>query len=186
MSEPHIQQQIIDSADWLYQMAEPLAKQVDAAAQTLVTGLTSGGKVLVVGAGAGQWLAPYLVQLLIDGMGRERPPLPAIHVAAVQGEPDRQLQAMGHAGDVLMLISDGVDTDALTVWVQAAHERDMSVVALTGTVSAAWVRLLAETDVHVVVAHERLARVREVQCLVLHSLCDAIDVQLLGEQESDE
>ena len=46
--------------------------------------------------------------------------------------------------------------------------------------------MLAETDVHVVVAHEPLTRVREVQCLVLHCLCDAIDVQLLGEQENDE
>lgn len=186
MSEQHIQQHIIDSADGLYQTAEPLAKHVDAAAQALVTGLTSGGKVLVVGLGAGAWLAPYLVDLLINGLGRERPPLPAIHLAASQGELDRHLQALGHAGDVLVVISDGVETEVLTAWVQSAHERDISVVALTGPVSSAWARMLAETDVHVGVAHEPLTRVREVQCLVLHCLCDAIDVQLLGEQENDE
>jgi D-sedoheptulose 7-phosphate isomerase len=186
MSDQHIQQHIIDSADGLYQTAEPLAKQVDAAAQTLVTSLTSGGKVLVAGSGGGAWLGPYLVQLLINGLERERPPLPAVYLAPSQGELDRQLQAMGHAGDVLVLISDGTDTQNLTAWVQSAHERDISVVALTGPVSSAWSRTLAETDVHVVVAHEPLTRVREVQCLVLHCLCDAIDVQLLGEQEKDE
>lgn len=186
MSEPQIQQHIIDSADWLYQSAEPLAKQVHSAAQTLVTGLTSGGKVLVVGAGGGQWLAPYLVQLLVNGFERERPPLPAVHLSVAQAQLNRQLQAMGHAGDVLVLISDDADDEAWPQLVQASHDRDMSVVAITGPVSAAWARMLAETDVHLAVAHEPLARVREVQCLVLHSLCDAIDVQLLGEQENDE
>lgn len=186
MSDQHIQQHIIDSADGLYQTAEPLAKQVDAAAQALVTGLTGGGKVLVAGTGGGAWLAPYLVELLINGLERERPPLPAIHLAAPQGELDRQLQAIGHAGDVLVLVSDGMDTQVLTAWVQSAHERDISVVAVTGPVSAVWAKMLAETDVHVAVAQEPLTRVREVQCLVLHCLCDAIDVQLLGEQENDE
>jgi D-sedoheptulose 7-phosphate isomerase len=87
---------------------------------------------------------------------------------------------------VLVLVSDGMDTQVLTAWVQSAHERDISVVAVTGPVSAAWAKILAETDVHVAVAQEPLTRVREVQCLVLHCLCDAIDVQLLGEQENDE
>jgi D-sedoheptulose 7-phosphate isomerase len=35
----------------------------------------------------------------------------------------------------------------------------------------------------VCVPHERAARIREVQHLVLHCLCDGIDTQLLGEQE---
>jgi D-sedoheptulose 7-phosphate isomerase len=35
----------------------------------------------------------------------------------------------------------------------------------------------------VCVPHERAARVREVQQLVLHCWCDGIDTQLLGEQE---
>ena len=42
---------------------------------------------------------------------------------------------------------------------------------------------LRETDVHVAVPHERVARVREVQQLVLHCMGDGIDAQLLGEQE---
>jgi D-sedoheptulose 7-phosphate isomerase len=36
----------------------------------------------------------------------------------------------------------------------------------------------------VCVPHERAARICEVQHLVLHCLCDGIDTQLLGEQES--
>jgi len=67
--------------------------------------------------------------------------------------------------------------------VQAAHEREMTVLALTGGHGGAVGKQLRETDVHVGVPHERGARIREVQHLVLHCLCDGIDTQLLGEQE---
>ena len=43
---------------------------------------------------------------------------------------------------------------------------------------------LTETDVHICVPHERTARIQEVHLLVLHCLCDAVDLQLLGEQEN--
>jgi D-sedoheptulose 7-phosphate isomerase len=67
--------------------------------------------------------------------------------------------------------------------VQAAHDREMSVLALTGHHGGGLASQLRETDVHVCVPHERAARIREVQHLVLHCLCDGIDTQLLGEQE---
>jgi D-sedoheptulose 7-phosphate isomerase len=67
---------------------------------------------------------------------------------------------------------------------QAAHEREMSVVALCGHQAGALARQLRETDVQVCVPHERIARIREVQHLVLHCLCDGLDTPLLGEQES--
>ena len=67
---------------------------------------------------------------------------------------------------------------------QAAHERDMTVVALTGRDGGALATLLRETDVQICVPHDRPARVREVHALVLHCLCDGVDAQLLGEQEN--
>jgi D-sedoheptulose 7-phosphate isomerase len=95
-----------------------------------------------------------------------------------------QVRALGHTADVLILISAQGTEPALVQAVQAAHEREMSVVALTGHQGGALARQLRETDVHVCVPHERVARIREVQQLVLHCLCDGIDTQLLGEQES--
>jgi D-sedoheptulose 7-phosphate isomerase len=68
--------------------------------------------------------------------------------------------------------------------VQAAHAKDMTVVALTGRDAGGLAAQLGETDVHIAVPHERAARVFEVHALVLHCLCDAVDLQLLGEQDS--
>ena len=67
--------------------------------------------------------------------------------------------------------------------IEAAHEREMSVVALTGRGGGKTGNLLRETDVHICVPHERTARIQEVHLLVLHCLCDAVDLQLLGEEE---
>ena len=66
----------------------------------------------------------------------------------------------------------------------AALEREMIVVALTGKGGGKVTSALRETDVHICVPHDRTARIQEVHLLVLHCLCDGVDTQLLGEQES--
>ena len=64
-----------------------------------------------------------------------------------------------------------------------AHERDMVVVALTGRGGGELARMLRETDVHVGVPQEGVAHIHEAHQLVLHALCDGLDIELLGEEE---
>ncbi len=192
MLDLRIQQHFIDSADLHYQVAEALAKPVDAAVQAMLSCVTGGGKVLTAGLGASAAMAQYMALLLVGGFERERPGLAAMALASdglmATAWPDaqalaRQVRALGHTGDVLTLISVQGDESALLEAVRAAHEREMTVLALTGQSGGALARQLRETDVHVSVPHDRVARIREVQYLVLHCLCDGIDTQLLGEQE---
>ena len=192
MLDLRIQQHFIDSADLQYQAAEPLAKPVEAGVQALMACVTSGGKVLVAGWGGTAASAPYFASLFVGGFERERPELAALALtaegAAVVDEQvlARQVRALGHMGDVLMVLTCTGDEKVLQQAVQAAHQRDMTVMALTGKGGGALAKLLRETDVHVCVPHERAARVREVHQLVLHCLCDGVDAQLLGEQELSE
>ncbi|MGH8820128.1 MAG: SIS domain-containing protein, partial [Rhodoferax sp.] len=95
----------------------------------------------------------------------------------------KQVRALGQAGDVLLAISTSGDSANLLAAIAAAHERDMTVVALTGRGGGKTGAALRETDVHVCVPHERAARIQEVHGLVLHCICDCVDTQLLGEQE---
>ena len=160
--------------------------------QALLASVTGGGKVLVAGVGSSVALAQYLSGLLVGGFERDRPGLAAITLGAdavwASSWPGddglaRQVHALGLSGDVLVLICAHGDEPALAHAVRAAHNREMTVLALSGGSGGGLNRLLRETDVHVCVPHERAARVREVQQLVLHCLCDGIDTQLLGEQE---
>ena len=192
MLDQRIQQHFIDSADLHYQVAEALAKPVDAAVQAVLACVTGGGKVLTAGMGASSAMAQYLALLLVGGFERARPGLAAMALASdglmASAWPDGralalQVRALSQTGDVLVLISADGEEGALVEAVQAAHEREMTVLALTGQNGGALGRQMRETDVHVGVPHDRVARIREVQHLVLHCLCDAIDTQLLGEQE---
>jgi D-sedoheptulose 7-phosphate isomerase len=194
MLEQRIQQQFFDSADLQYQTAESLARPIADAAQALIGCITAGGKLLVGGIGAGEALSKHFCAAFVGGFERERPGLAALALtgdnALVAGLAARdgleqgfakQVQALGQPGDVLLLI-DGVAQDgALKASIDAAHARDMSVVVLGGRAAPALRDKLGETDVLVAVPHDRAARVVEMQLLVLHCLCDAVDLQLLGE-----
>jgi D-sedoheptulose 7-phosphate isomerase len=196
MLEQRIQQQFFDSADLQYQTAESLTRPIAEAAQALIGCITAGGKLLVGGLGGGAALSHYFCSAFIGRFERDRPSLAALALsgdsalvttlAAREGVAQvfaRQVQALGQPGDVLMLIDALGHEGALEASIDAAHARDMSVVVLGGLGVAALRAKLGETDVMVATPHERAARVLEMQLLVLHCLCDAVDLQLLGEQE---
>ncbi len=183
MLEQRIQQQFFESADLQYQSAEALARPIADAAAALLGAITGGGKVMVTGSGAGAALALHLAQLFVTRFERDRPPLAAMALAAQPTAlPTAQIRALGLPGDVLLLIDDGEGDNEPVIL--AAQAKDMTLVVLAGRGAAALNELLAETDVLIKVPTERQARVAELQLLVLHCLCDAVDFQLMGEQET--
>ena len=190
MLDLRIQQHFIDSADLQYQAAETLAKPLDAGVQALMACVTSGGKVLVCGEGSAAALAQYFASLFVGGFERERPELAAIALRHEGlGDPAyaslaRQVRALGQAGDVLLLLTATGEEEGLMRALHAAHERDMTVLALTGKGGGSVAKALRETDVHVCIPHDRAVRIREVQQLALHCLCDGVDAQLMGDQDA--
>lgn len=196
MLEQRIQQQFFDSADLQYQIAEGLARPVADAAQALVGCLTGGGKLLVGGVGSAAALAQHFCASFAGRFERERPGLAAVALAAdavllgtlaaregFEHVHAKQIAALGQSGDVLLLVDTLGQEASLRLAIEAAHARDMSVVLLGGRGTPAMLDLLRETDVLVAVPHDRQARVMELQLLVLHCLCDAVDLQLMGEQD---
>ena len=196
MLEQRIQQQFFESADLKYQSAEVLGRPIENAVTALVGGLTAGGRVLVAGLGASASLAQLVVTELVGGFERERPGLAALAIAAdgaamaalpAAGGYDkvlaRQVETLGQPGDLLLLIDSDGNHPALLAAASAAQGKDMTVIALTGRTGGALRDVLSETDVLVAVPHDRRVRVLETHLLVLHCLCDAIDLQLLGEQD---
>ena len=196
MLEQRIQQQFFDSADLQYQTAESLARPIADATQALIGCITAGGKLLVGGLGGGAALAQHFCAAFVGRFERDRPGLAAMALAVDAvllgslGSRDlldqafaKQVQALGQGGDVLLLIDPLGHDAALRAAIDAAHARDMGVVVLGGRSVLALRTALRETDVLVAVPHDRSARVLELQLLVLHCLCDAVDMQLMGEQD---
>jgi D-sedoheptulose 7-phosphate isomerase len=197
MLEQRIQQQFFDSADLKYQAAEALTRPIADAVHAVVGCITAGGKLLVCGTGVSASDAQHFAAQFVGRFERERPGLAAMALSvdgavltAVADEGDyaqvfaKQVRALGNPGDVLMALSHQGSSPAVLAAVDAAHEKDMTVVAFTGNGGGLLGARLAETDVHICVPHERAVRIQEVHGLALHCLCDAVDLQLLGEQDT--
>jgi D-sedoheptulose 7-phosphate isomerase len=195
MLEQRIQQHFFDSADLKYAAAEVLAKPIADAVGTLMGCITSGGKVLVCGNGGSAGDAQHFAAEFVGRFERERPGLAAIALTtdssiltAVGNDYDfnaifsKQVQAIGSPGDVLLAITTSGNSANVLAAVEAAHAKEMAVIALTGRDGGKMRKLLLETDVHICVPHERTARIQEVHLLVVHCLCDAVDLQLLGSE----
>ena len=197
MLEQRIQQHFIDSADLKYQAAQALSKPIAQAVQAMLACVTSGGKVLACGNGGSAADAQHFSAEFVGRYERERPELGAIAlttdssiITAIANDYDfssifsRQVRALGQPGDVLLAITTSGNSANVLAAIEAAHEREMTVVALTGRGGSKITHALRDTDVHICVPHERTARVQEVHLLVLHCLCDGVDNQLLGEPET--
>ena len=197
MLEQRIEQHFIDSADLKYQSAQVLSKPIAAAVQAILASVTSGGKVLACGNGGSAADAQHFAAEFVGRYERERPELAAIALTtdssiltAIANDYDfnvifsKQVRAFGSQGDVLLALSTSGNSGNVLAAIEAAHERDMTVVALTGKSGGKITLALRETDVHICVPHDRTARIQEVHLLVLHCICDGVDAQLLGDQNS--
>lgn len=197
MLEQRIQQQFFDSADLKYAAAETLTRPIADAVHALVGCITAGGKVLACGNGGSAADAQHFAAEFVGRFERERPPLAALALTtdssiltAIGNDYDfeqifaKQVHALGHPGDVLLAISTSGNSANVLAAVAAARAKEMTVIAMTGRGGGRMKDLLGETDVHICVPHDRTARIQEVHLLTLHCLCDAVDLQLMGEQDA--
>ena len=144
MLEQRIQQHFIDSADLKYQAAPLLSKPIADAVQALLACVTSGGKVLACGNGGSAADAQHFAAEFVGRFERERPELAAIALTtdssiltAIGNDYDfnsifsKQVQAIGAPGDVLLAISTSGNSANVVAAVEAAHAKEMTVIALT-------------------------------------------------------
>ncbi len=179
----------------LKQDAAPLlAPAIARAAEVVTASLFADGRVLACGNGGSAGDAQHFAAEMVGRFERERPELPAIALTtdssiltAIANDYTfeqvfaKQVRAIGRKGDVLLAISTSGNSANVVAAIDAAHEREMTVVALTGRGGGRIGELLRDEDVHICVPHDRTARIQEVHLLAIHCLCDAIDRTLLGD-----
>lgn len=170
-------------------LAPALARAVDLSFATL----TNNGRILACGNGGSAADAQHFIGELVGRFERERLPLAGIALntdtailTAVSNDYgyetlfERQVEALGQPGDILVAISTSGNSANVNRAIHAAHDRNMAVIALSGKGGGEMATLLADTDVHLCVPHDRTMRIQEVHIVLLHALCDGIDALLLG------
>ncbi|MEJ2406868.1 MAG: phosphoheptose isomerase [Candidatus Thiodiazotropha sp.] len=170
-----------------------LIRPISEAAQLIFERLLQGNKILSCGNGGSAGDAQHFSSEMLNRYERDRPGLPAIAlttdsstITSIANDVDfsaifaRQVEALGQPRDLLLAISTSGNSDNVNRAVQSAHEREMSIVALTGRDGGNLGKLLSPGDVEIRVPAEVTARIQETHLLVIHCLCDLVDQQLLG------
>lgn len=171
---------------------EVLSEATAEAALLLFQALANDGKILICGNGGSAGDAQHFAAEMTGRFERERMELAALALTtdtsaltAIGNDYgfehifSKQVRALGRAGDVLVGISTSGNSGNVIEAIQAAHERDMRVIAFTGRDGGKMAGLLKDGDVLLNVPYPRTARIQEVHILLIHALCDAIDSMLL-------
>jgi D-sedoheptulose 7-phosphate isomerase len=187
-----------ESAELKMKSAATLAQPISQAVELMFGALSNGNKILACGNGGSAADCQHFAAELVGRFERERFPLPAIALTcdtsiltAVGNDYSfreifsKQVQAFGQAGDILLAISTSGNSANVLAAVEAALEREMRIVALTGKDGGALAKLLTDADVHINVQHARTARIQEVHLCAIHCICDGIDVALFGGDENE-
>ena len=187
-----------ESAELKMKSATLLAQPISQAIELMFNALSNGNKILACGNGGSAGDAQHFAAELVGRFERERFPLPAISlttdtsiITAVGNDYSfneifsKQVQAFGQAGDILLAISTSGNSGNVVAAVEAALEREMRIVALTGKDGGKLGQLLTDADVHINVPHSRTARIQEVHLVAIHSICDGLDVALFGEEDAN-
>jgi phosphoheptose isomerase len=172
---------------------DELAGPIAQASQLMVQALLEDRKIVACGNGVDAALAQLFASLLLSRFERERPALPALslsgegaaltaisHSSGFNEVFSRQLRALGQSGDVLLCISSGGGANNLLRAVQAAHARNMKVVALSNAGDPELGTLIRAEDVVLRIDAARQPRVVELQVMALNCLCELIDHSLFG------
>ena len=92
----------------------------------------------------------------------------------------KQIHALGHENDVLVAISTSGNSANINRAIEAAHQRNMDVIALSGNDGGAMAQLLLPKDIEIRVPANRTAIIQEVHLVAIHCLCDIIDEYLFA------
>ena len=194
--EQRISNHFTESIETKQKSMEELVIPIQHAGNCMVQSLLNEGKILSCGNGGSAGDAQHFSAELLNRFERERPGLPAVALStdsstltAIANDYHyneifaKQVTALGQSNDVLLAISTSGNSANVIEAIKAAHDREMSVVALTGRDGGTMAGQLQEKDVEIRVPSDRTARVQEVHLVVIHCLCDFIDTQLFGGDE---
>ena len=185
-----IQQMFRDSAAVKLRFVEQYAPRIEAVARRMAETLRRGGKILFFGNGGSAADAQHLAAELVNKFLHNREALAAIALTtdtsaltAIGNDLgfdqvfSRQVEALAHAGDVVIAISTSGNSPNVLRGVEAARRLGCVTVGLTGGSGGS---LAAAVDEAFVVPSSETPRIQETHVTLGHALCATVDEILLS------
>src|SRR4029077_8758418 len=163
----------------------PLAGDVDRVVATIARSMAAGGRLLTCGNGGSAADAQHIAAELTGRFFRDRKPLPAL---ALHGNTSsltaigndygydevfaREVGAHGRNGDVLLAISTSGNSRNVVRAIEAARDKSMAVVGLTGEHGG---KMRDLCDVCLRVPSTSTPRIQECHILIGHTICELLE-----------
>jgi D-sedoheptulose 7-phosphate isomerase len=182
-----IENHLLQSAEIKRQTAASCAGSIAKAADLIAKVYLSGRKLLLCGNGGSaadcQHMAAEFVSRLSKDLDRRA--LPAIALTTdtsfltafsndcgFEGIFERQVEALGSAGDVLIGISTSGNSSNVLRAIEAARKKDMHTITLTGNGG----RLSAMADIAIAVPSSDTQYIQEAHLAVEHIVCELVSL----------
>lgn len=193
-TEQRFNQHIASHMECIGETASIVAPVLGQAAEAIVETLLSERQVLVCGSGKANAFAQYFASCMLAYHETERPALPVMNLGSdattlaaiglnnrLQEVFSRQIQALGHEGDSLLLLTDDGNRSSLIQALQAAHDRGIRVIAVTGHAETDIHALFHEDDIDITLPDVGTACTAELLVVILNALCAEIEAHLFSD-----
>lgn len=147
--------------------------------------LAQGGKLLFCGNGGSAADSQHLAAEFVNRFKLERPPLPALAlttdtsiITAIGNDYgfdevfEKQVQALGKKGDVLVAISTSGNSANIVHALRAARDKGLTTLGLAGQGGG---EMLPLCDFSLLVADKRTPLIQEIHISAGHLLCELVD-----------
>lgn len=172
---------------------ERISPRIDQACSLLTQTLLNDRKIIICGNGLSNPIGSILSTSLLNQQEFARPSLPAINLSL---DPScilsisktnsqhqifaNQISAIGAEADTLIALSVDGNCGNIIQAIQAAHEKKINVIIITGFNTGKATAILQSDDIEISIDSDSVARVLEVQLLIVNSLCHQLDATLFG------
>ncbi|NBC82997.1 MAG: D-sedoheptulose 7-phosphate isomerase [Bacteroidetes bacterium] len=165
-------------------------KTIQQAGEVMVEAIQKGNKIISCGNGGSMTDAMHFAEELTGRFREHRPSMPAIsisdpsHITCAANDYgfehifSRFVEGMGNQHDVLLAISTSGNSPNIVNAVEAAQQRGLKVVALTGKSGGELAQL---ADVEIRVPHNGYSdRIQEIHIKIIHTLITYIEANIAG------
>ena len=184
---------ICDSIDSLTEVLESLPLSAAQASQLMTNSLLSDGKVVTCANGNSATLASFLTASLMNRHEHERPSLPSINlvsdtstITAISRDSNyndifsKQIRTLCYTNDILIALTEDGNCANVIQAVQAAHDKEMTVIIFSGKDGGHISSLLHPEDIEIRITSNSNPRIQEGHLLAINTICALIDQQIFG------
>jgi D-sedoheptulose 7-phosphate isomerase len=174
-------------------MAERETGNIRHIAETIAGCLSAGGTVYACGNGGSASQSEHFSAELVGRFNQDRPSLPVYSLSEngavlsslandYQFEHvfSHQIEGVGKGGDCLLALSTSGNSENVVRACRSAREKGLHVFALTGEGGG---RVAPECDVTIRVPDTDTARIQEMHLLVIHLVCQLVELALFAPEK---